>query len=202
MALGVISIQQAFRRYSLDHLRQLPSQIHRILHADVETLSAHRGMHVRGVAGQQNPSVAICSGLASHVGEPGDRGGTVDPVIGPVYGDERLADIVQRRFAAGLSCCSDSMTRIARRSSNLPIAWEPVESSRKPHAGSSVIRTSAISQLLVGSHPSEFDARCFTDYAASSVAADEIFPPQRRAVRQPNVDARVVLRETPTSRPR
>ena len=102
VALGVVSIQQAFRRYPLDHLRQLPSQIHRILHADVETLSTHRGMHVRGVAGQQNPSVAIGSGLASHVGEPGDRGGTVDPVIGPVYGDERLADIAQRRFAADL----------------------------------------------------------------------------------------------------
>ena len=113
VALGVVGIQQAFRRYSLDHLRQLPSQIHRILHADVETLSTHRGMHVRGVAGQQDPSVAIGSGLPSHVGEPGDRGRAVDPVIGSVYGDERLADIAQRRFAADLQL----LVRSARRAS-------------------------------------------------------------------------------------
>ena len=103
---ALVGIQQAFRRYPLDHLRQLPSQIHGILHADVETLSTHRRMHVRGVAGQQDPSVAIGSGLASQVGEPGDRGGTVDPVIGPVYGDERLADIasalVRRRSLAAV----------------------------------------------------------------------------------------------------
>ena len=100
VALGVVGIQQAFRRRPLDHLGQLPSQIHRILHADVEALSTHRGMHVRGVAGQQHASVAVGRGLPSHVGEPGDPGGTVDPVIGPVNGDERLADIAQRRFAS------------------------------------------------------------------------------------------------------
>ena len=33
------------------------------------------------------------------------------------------------------------------------MAWVPVASSRKPHAGSSVIWASAISQLFVGSHP-------------------------------------------------
>jgi hypothetical protein len=43
MALGVVGIQQARRRDTLEHLRQLPSQIHRILHADVQTLSTHRG---------------------------------------------------------------------------------------------------------------------------------------------------------------
>ena len=34
---------------------QLPSQIHRGLHAGVEALAARREMHVRGVAGQQDP---------------------------------------------------------------------------------------------------------------------------------------------------
>ena len=43
VALGVVGVQQAFRRRPLDHLGQLPSQVHRILHADVEALSAHPG---------------------------------------------------------------------------------------------------------------------------------------------------------------
>jgi hypothetical protein len=48
--LRVIGIEQAFRRRGVDHLGQLPSEIHRILHADVEALPAHRRMNVRGVA--------------------------------------------------------------------------------------------------------------------------------------------------------
>ena len=101
VALGVVGIQEAFRRCPVDHLGQLPSQIHRILHTDVEALSTHRGMHVRGVAGQQDPSVAVGRGLPGHIGEPGDPGGTVDPVVGPVDGDERLAEIAQGGFARG-----------------------------------------------------------------------------------------------------
>ena len=99
VALGVVGIQEAFRRRPLDHLGQLPSQIHRILHTGVEALSTVRGMHVRGVAGQQDPSLAVGRGLPRHIGEPGDPGGTVDPVIGPVHGDERLAEIAQGGFA-------------------------------------------------------------------------------------------------------
>jgi hypothetical protein len=44
--------------------------------------------------------------------------------------------------------------------------------------------------------PRELDAGCLTDQAASSVAPDEIFSPQRLAVGQLDVDAGVVLRET------
>jgi hypothetical protein len=90
VALGVIGIQEAFRRCTVDHLGQLPSEVHRILHTDVEALSTHRGMHVRGVAGQQDAPLAIRRGLPSHVGEPRDPGGTVDSEIGPVDGDQRL----------------------------------------------------------------------------------------------------------------
>ena len=57
VALGMVGIQEAFRRCPLDHLGQLPSQIHRILHTGVEALSTDRGMHVCGVAGQQDPSL-------------------------------------------------------------------------------------------------------------------------------------------------
>src|ERR1700743_1030522 len=41
VTFGVIRIQQTLRRYPLDHLRELPSQIHCILHANVEALSTH-----------------------------------------------------------------------------------------------------------------------------------------------------------------
>ena len=105
VALGMVGIQEAVWRCPVDHLGQLPSQIHRILHTGVEALSTHRVMHVCGVAGQQHPSVAVGRGLPSHIGEPGDPGGTVDPVIGPVYGDERLAEIAQGGFAGGPTCC-------------------------------------------------------------------------------------------------
>ncbi len=90
MSLGMIGVEKAFRRCPVDDLGQLPAQIHGVLNTDAEALSTHRGMHVCGVAGQQHPSIAVGRRLPSHIGEPGDRGGTVDPVVGPVYGDERL----------------------------------------------------------------------------------------------------------------
>ena len=40
MPLGVVGVQQAVRRCPLDHLGELPSQVHRILHAGVEPLAA------------------------------------------------------------------------------------------------------------------------------------------------------------------
>ena len=101
VALGVVGIQETFRRCPVDHLGQLPSQVHRILHTGVEALSTVRGMHVCGVAGQQHLSLAVGRGLPSYIGEPGDPGGTMDPVICPAYGDERLAEIAQGGFGRG-----------------------------------------------------------------------------------------------------
>ncbi|GCC45157.1 hypothetical protein chiPu_0029431, partial [Chiloscyllium punctatum] len=54
MPLGLIAVEQAVRRCQLDHLGELPAQIHRVLHADIEALSAHRRMHMGGIAGQQH----------------------------------------------------------------------------------------------------------------------------------------------------
>src|SRR6185437_1755917 len=45
------------------------------------------------------------------------------------------------------------------------------------------------------SPPRELDAGCFTDYAASSVAPDEIFRSKRHATGQLDIDAGVVLSE-------
>jgi hypothetical protein len=42
MALGVIAIEKTFRRSSLDDLRQLPAEIHRILHTSVQALPTIR----------------------------------------------------------------------------------------------------------------------------------------------------------------
>ena len=109
---------------------------------------------MRGVAGQQHAPVAVGRGLTRHVGEPGDPGGTVDPVIGPVDGDERLADIAQGGFAGGSAAAVRSARSApARHSPPCRCPWMPSASWWKPHSGSSAISTSAISQLVVGSHP-------------------------------------------------
>ena len=98
VALGMVGIKEAFRRCPVDHLAKLPAQVHRILHAGVEALSTDRGVHVRRVARQQDAPRAVGRSLPGHIGEPGDRCGTVDPVVGPVDGDERLAEIAQGGF--------------------------------------------------------------------------------------------------------
>ena len=173
----MVGIQQAFRRCLLDHLGQLPSQVHRILHTGVEALSTHRRMHVGGVAGQQDPSVAVGRSLARHVGEAGDPGGTMDPVIGPVDGDERLADIAQRGFAVEpqrLLGQHDSGRRAI-----LHLA-DPVAAARilvKPPFR-------LLGRLGFGDQPArrripsgERDAGRLANEAAAAVAPDEILPP-------------------------
>src|SRR5215208_4210177 len=74
--------------------------------------------------------------------------------------------------------------------------WIPSASRRRPHSGSSASSSSAIRWLVVGSHPGELDAGGLPDQAASTIAPDEVFRPQRQAVGQLHVDAGVVLRET------
>ena len=97
--LGMVGIEQAFRRCPVDHLGQLPSQVHRVLHADVEALPADRVVHVCGVASQQHTSLAVGRRLPGHVGEPGEPGRAVHPVVRSPYGDERAAEITQGRLA-------------------------------------------------------------------------------------------------------
>src|SRR4029077_9439251 len=66
-----------------------------------EALSTIWRMHVGGVAGQQNPSVAVGRSLPGDIGEPGDPRGTVDSVICPAYSDQRFAEIAQCGFGRG-----------------------------------------------------------------------------------------------------
>ena len=79
----------------VDHLGELPAEVHGILHAGVEALAALRGMHVCGVPGQQDTALTVGHCLPRHVGEPGDPAGAAEPVVGPVDGDECLAEILQ-----------------------------------------------------------------------------------------------------------
>ena len=68
-------------------------------------------------------------------------------------------------------------------------------SRRMPNSGSSAISTSAISQLVDGSHPGNSMPAALRITTAASVAPDEVVGPQRLAVGQLDVDAGVVLRE-------
>ena len=100
MTLGVVGVQEALRGGPVDHLRELPAQVHRILHTEAEALSAGGVVHVRRVAGQEDSSHPVGRGLPRHVGEPGDPRRIVDPEVGAVHGDQRLAQIAQGGLAA------------------------------------------------------------------------------------------------------
>ena len=56
--LGVIGVEQAVRGRPVDHLGQLPGEVHGILDTGVESLTTGRRVDVGGVAGQQDPAVA------------------------------------------------------------------------------------------------------------------------------------------------
>jgi hypothetical protein len=196
VALGVVGIEEAFRRGPLDHLGQLPSQIHRILHTGLKALSAVRGMHVCGIAGQQHPFLAVGRGLPGHVGEPGDRGGTMDSVIASVYGDERLAEIAQ----GGFGRVSDVL--FGHQDADPPPILRFAEGMDAEGVAADAPFRRLPRHLDLGDQvagcriPSgEFDGGGFADQTASSIAPDEIFRSQRRSIAELDVDAGVVLRK-------
>ena len=153
-------------------------------------------MHVGGVAGQQHPSLAVGRRLPGHVGEPGDPGRAVHPVVRPVGGDERLAEILQGGLAGVFDLpFSSSTTPYGPPPSSRLTGPMPPPSGRMPISGSSSISTSAIIQLVGRIPPGEVDAGRLADQAASSVAADEILRSERRVAGQLDIDAGVVLRE-------
>ena len=102
------SCRAGFPARSFDHLSQLPAKIHRILHAEVEALPAIRRMDVRGVAGQQDSPSTIGRRLPRGVGEASDPRGVVNPVVGAVDGDERLAQLASVGSTDCPTCASRS----------------------------------------------------------------------------------------------
>jgi hypothetical protein len=105
MPLKLVRVQQAVGRRPVNHLGQLPAQVHRVLYADVQALATHGVVHVRGVAREEHASLPVGRRLPGQVGEAGDPGWVVHPVIRSPDGDERLAEIPQGRLA-GLPCIS------------------------------------------------------------------------------------------------
>ena len=67
MSLAVIGVEQAVGRGPVDHLGELPSEVDRVLHPDVETLTALGWVHVRGVACDEDPTVSVLGRLARRI---------------------------------------------------------------------------------------------------------------------------------------
>ena len=206
MPLGVIGIQQGFRRDPLDHLGELPSEVHRVLDPGVEALTTDRGMDVGGVAGQQDPSRAVGRRLPARVREPGDPGEVVDPVIGPVHGDEPLAKIVDGRLAgADLRLGQHDPDRpawLVDHDAVLDLVLGLAQRVRaRGRAANAQLRL--LGHLDLGEQGAcrgvptgELDAGFLADQAASSVAPDEIRRPDASAVGQRDVHPGVVLGES------
>jgi hypothetical protein len=130
----------------------------------------------------------------------------VDPEIGAVHLDKRLAQIAQGGFGGGshvLLGHQDPYGSLVRVD-HLAVADLVVHPAKGMHA--KIIVADAKFRLLrylglgdqvaPGRIPSgKLDAGCLADDAAPSVAADEVLRPQRLVVRQPDIDAAVVLRE-------
>jgi len=195
MPLGVVGVEQAFRRRLAYHLGQLPSQVDRVLQAGVETLPADREVHVRRVAGQQHPSLAVGRRLPGHVGEPGDPGRAVHAEIRSPHGDERLAEIAQGGLG---SLTGVLLTHHDPHSFAILEPADPVDALLV--AADAQFRL--LSRLNLGDQraggwvpPGKLDAGRLADKAAPSVAPHEVPRPQPLAVGQFHVDARVILRE-------
>ena len=136
----------------------------------------------------------------------GDPGGTVDPVVGPVDGDERLAEIAQGGFGRGSdvrfghhdphrSPVLVDHLAVADLVLHLPRAWMPRASRRMPNSGSSAISTSAIRLLVVGSHPGNSMPAAFRTTLRPPSHPTRYSARSDSAVGQLDVDAGVVLRE-------
>lgn len=197
MPFGVVGVQQGGWRRAADHQGQLPAQIHRILHAGVQSLPAHRVMDVCGVPGQQHPPVTVARRLACRIGEPGNPTGTVDSVIRAVDRDQRLPQVVQVRLGRAAQLpLGDQHPHTPGRLRlgqgmhaerivvNPPLRWLPCPP----------IHFGLGEQIARRRLPArEVDTGRFADHAAAPVAADQILPAQGSAVGRDDVHAGVVL---------
>src|ERR1700738_3882822 len=148
-------------------------------------------MHVCSVAGEQYPSLAVRRRLPRHVGETGDPGRAVRPVVRPVSGDECLAEIPH----GGLAGVFD--VSFFEYDPYSPCVLHRADATTLAHA-----EVRLLLHLDLGDDPTrcrvppgELDAGRLSDHAASAVAPDEVVRPERLAVGQLDVDAGVVLRE-------
>jgi hypothetical protein len=131
----------------------------------------------------------------------------VDPVIGPVDGDESFAEISQSGFAGGsdLPFGHHHPCRSAIQIDHLAIADLVFQLAEAMDANGIAVDAPCrlLGHLDFGDQvadariPSrEFDTGGLADQAASAVATDDILRPQRAAVRQRDIHAGAVLRDT------
>ena len=156
--------------------------------------------------------LAVGRRLPGHVGEPGDPGRAVDPVVGPVDGDERLAEIAQGGLAGGSDVLLGHHDPHGPRPQTISpstISYSTLPRPWMPRASLADAQLRLLGHLDLGDQgagrrvpPGELDAGRLADQAAPSVAPDEVLRPQRLAVGQLDVDAGVVLANPVTSRPR
>src|SRR5215211_1316331 len=158
------------------------TQVHRVLHTGVEALPTHRVMNVRGVAREQHTPFAVGRRLPGHVGEPGDPGRAVRPEVRPVGDGERLTEILQ----GGLAGVFDELfgQDDPVRLSALRRVYGTDATTLAAHAEHRLLVHLDLGDQVAGCRtpPGEPDAGRLADQAASSVAPDEVFRPQRPAV--------------------
>ena len=129
----------------------------------------------------------------------------MDPEVGAVHGEERLAELAQGGLAAGpdLLLGQREPQRPSIAVEHLAVA-DLVLQPADPVYSEGVVADAQLrllghlglgDQVALGRIPAgELDARCLADDASPSVAPDEILRAQRLAIRQLDVDAGVVLR--------
>src|SRR6185295_3111772 len=78
--LAVVSIQQTRGRPAVYCRGEFPAEVHRVLQTEVQARTAHRGMHMRGIADQEDASRTVTVGLPAVL--PGDAAHRVRPVTG------------------------------------------------------------------------------------------------------------------------
>ena len=195
MALVVVGVEQTVGRRPLDHLRELPAEVHRILHADVEALPTLRWVHVRGIAGEQHAAGAVRRRLPRHVREAGDPRRGVRPEVGAVRGDERVAEIIQRWIALVLDVL------LPQHDAVRPAAFGSVDGTDAPALAAGADH-GLFAHLDLADDPAgrgvqsrELDAGDLPHQAAPAIAPDEVGRSQHRAIGQLDVDTLVVLRE-------
>ena len=120
----------------------------------------------------------------------------MDPVVGAVHGDERLAEIVQRRFGR----VSDVL--FGHQDADPPPILQSAEGMDAEGVAADAPFRRLLGDLDLGDQVAgcrirsrELDAGGFADQTASSIAPDEIFRPQRLTIAELDVDAGLVLRE-------
>jgi hypothetical protein len=114
-------------------------------------------MHVCCIARQKDAPLAIRRRLPGVVRKTGSPAQAVYAVVGPVGGDECLADVLQGGLAGVLDLAfgQDDPNPISALGRADPTA------GRRPNSGFSTISTSAMSQLVDGSHPANSISAAF-----------------------------------------